>query len=82
MEASETPTQMTCEQAFERLDEIVAELDGASVERTKELLRHGKAIEKTLRSYLEDTERELKDIEAGESLPPYQIVADSPLLEG
>jgi exonuclease VII small subunit len=70
---SADPTRLTCEEAFARLDEIVERLEGASVEETKELLRHGRAIEKSLRGYLEDTERELKDIEAGENLPQYEI---------
>lgn len=72
------PTVLTCEEAFSRLDEIVEKLESASVEETKELLRHGRAIEKSLRSYLEDTERELKDIEAGENLPQYQIGSAAP----
>ena len=69
-------TQVTFEAGYDQLNEIVARLDeDVTVDEMVGLLRAGKGLEKALRDYLETKEGELQEIEAGENLPKYMIVA-------
>ena len=69
-------TQVTFEAGYNRLNAIVAQLDeNVTVDEMVGLLREGKGLEKALRDYLEAKEGELEQIEAGENLPEYMIVA-------
>jgi exodeoxyribonuclease VII small subunit len=68
--------QVTFEQGYDRLNEIVNRLDeNVTVDEMVALLREGKGLEKALRDYLDTKEGELEQIEAGENLPEYTIVA-------
>jgi len=69
-------SQVTFEQGYNRLNEIVARLDeDVPIDEMVALLREGKGLEKALRDYLEAKEGELEQIEAGQNLPEYAIVA-------
>jgi exodeoxyribonuclease VII small subunit len=72
-------TEITFEDGYEELKRIVARLDAedVSVHEMCELFARGKGLEKALRGYLETQQGKLEEIEAGENLPEFSIVAPS-----
>src|SRR3954453_10007950 len=74
-------TAVTFEDRYEQLKRIVTRLDAedVSVHESCELFAQGKGLEKALRGYLTEQKGKLDDIEAGEHLPKFRIVApDAP----
>jgi exodeoxyribonuclease VII small subunit len=71
--------QVTFERGYEDLKGIVARLDAedVSVHEMCELFARGKGLEKALRGYLTTQQGKLDEIEAGENLPEFAIVAPS-----
>lgn len=73
------PSKITFEDGYENLKQIVDRLghDDVPIHELFELLRRGKGLEKSLREYLETQEGELREIEAGNSIEAFEIVAPS-----
>jgi exodeoxyribonuclease VII small subunit len=74
----DTPiTEITFEDGYEELKRIVTRLDAedVSVHEMCELFARGKGLEKALRGYLDTQQGKLEEIEAGENLPEFSIVA-------
>ncbi|MEA2276828.1 MAG: hypothetical protein QOC78_1788 [Solirubrobacteraceae bacterium] len=71
--------EVTFEGGYEELKGIVARLDAedVSVHEMCELFARGKGLEKALRGYLTTQQGKLDEIEAGENLPEFAIVAPS-----
>lgn len=71
--------QITFEQGYEELKRIVARLDDPelAIHEMFEGFRRGKGLEKTLRAYLQEREGELADLEQGNNLAEFEIVAAS-----
>jgi exodeoxyribonuclease VII small subunit len=71
--------EITYEAGYEELKSIVARLDAedVSVHEMCELFARGKGLEKSLRAYLTTQQGKLDEIEAGENLPEFAIVAPS-----
>ena len=71
--------EVTFEDGYEELKGILGRLDAddVSVHETCELFATGKGYEKHLRAYLETQQGKLDEIEAGENLPEFRIVAPS-----
>ena len=71
--------EVTFEDGYDDLKDIVARLDAedVSVHEMCELFARGKGLEKALRTYLEAQKGKLDEIEAGENLPEFAIVAPS-----
>jgi exodeoxyribonuclease VII small subunit len=74
-----SPEQITFEQGYEELKGIVARLDDPElpIHEMFEGFRRGKGLEKTLRAYLQEREGELAELEAGDNLAEFEIVASS-----
>jgi exodeoxyribonuclease VII small subunit len=76
------PIKISFERGMARLEEISNELDAAdaSLDRTIELMREGKGLERALRGYLDRAAERLAAIERGEMQTMYEIVsiADPP----
>jgi exodeoxyribonuclease VII small subunit len=72
-------SDVTFEGGYEELKGIVARLDAedVSVHEMCELFARGKGLEKALRGYLTTQQGKLDEIEAGENLPEFAIVAPS-----
>jgi exodeoxyribonuclease VII small subunit len=72
-------TEVTFEAGYDELKTIVARLDAedVSVHEMCELFARGKGLEKALRGYLTTQQGKLDEIEAGENLPEFRIVAPS-----
>lgn len=72
-------TEITFEDGYEEVKRIVTRLDAedVSVHEMCELFARGKGLEKALRGYLETQQGKLEEIEAGENLPEFSIVAPS-----
>jgi exodeoxyribonuclease VII small subunit len=70
---------ITFEQGYEELKRIVARLDDPElpIHEMFEGFRRGKGLEKTLRAYLQEREGELAELEAGDNLAEFEIVAPS-----
>ncbi|HEY1458067.1 MAG TPA: exodeoxyribonuclease VII small subunit [Solirubrobacteraceae bacterium] len=70
---------ITFEQGYEELKSIVARLndEDISVHDMFEGFRRGKGLEQALRGYLTEREGELTEIEQGNNLPEFNIVAPS-----
>jgi exodeoxyribonuclease VII small subunit len=70
-------TAVTFEDGYEQLKGIVARLDAedVSVHESCELFAKGKGLEQALRTYLTEQKGKLDEIEAGEHLPEFRIVA-------
>ncbi|HEY8303545.1 MAG TPA: exodeoxyribonuclease VII small subunit [Solirubrobacteraceae bacterium] len=70
---------ITFEQGYEELKRIVARLDDPElpIHEMFEGFRRGKGLEKTLRAYLQEHEGEIAELEAGENLAEFEIVAPS-----
>jgi exodeoxyribonuclease VII small subunit len=77
--AAASPEQITFEQGYEELKAIVARLDEPElpVHEMFEAFRRGKGLEKTLRAYLQEREGELAELEEGNNLAEFEIVAPS-----
>jgi exodeoxyribonuclease VII small subunit len=77
--ADATATEVTFETGYEELKGIVTRLDAedVSVHEMCELFARGKGLEKALRGYLTAQQGKLDEIEAGENLPEFAIVAPS-----
>lgn len=75
-------TPITFENGLKRLEQIAGEIESEAVplERTLDLVREGRGIERALREYLEQCERELTDITAGDAPATHRVVA-SPMGE-
>jgi exodeoxyribonuclease VII small subunit len=73
------PEQITFEQGFEELTQILDSLEqgDVAVAETVEKCRRAKALEQALRGFLEDRRGELERIEAGAELPDIRISANS-----
>lgn len=71
--------QITFEQGYEELKSIVARLDDPElpIHEMFEGFRRGKGLEKTLRAYLQEREGELAELEEGNDLAEFEIVAPS-----
>jgi exodeoxyribonuclease VII small subunit len=71
--------QITFEQGYEELKGIVARLDDPElpIHELFEGFRRGKGLERTLRAYLQEREGELAELEAGNNLAEFEIVAPS-----
>jgi len=71
--------RITFEQGYEELKRIVARLDDPElpIHEMFEGFRRGKGLEKTLRAYLQEREGELADLEQGNNLAEFEIVASS-----
>ncbi len=77
--AEQSRNEVTFEDGYEELKRIVARLDAedVTVHEMCELFARGKGLERALRGYLETQKGKLDEIEAGENLPEYTIVAPS-----
>ncbi len=75
--ADAEPEKITFEDGYENLKQIVDRLgeDDVPIHELFDLLRRGKGLEKSLREYLETQEGELSEIEAGNSIESFEIVA-------
>jgi exodeoxyribonuclease VII small subunit len=73
------PEQITFEQGFEELTQILDSLEQGevAVAETVEKCRRAKALEHALRGFLDDRKGELERIEAGDQLPEILISASS-----
>jgi exodeoxyribonuclease VII small subunit len=78
-EDTQTREQITFEQGYEELKSIVARLDDPElpIHEMFEGFRRGKGLEKTLRAYLQEREGELAELEEGNNLAEFEIVAPS-----
>jgi exodeoxyribonuclease VII small subunit len=76
-------TEITFEDGYEELKRIVTRLDAedVSVHEMCELFARGKGLEKALRGYLDTQQGKLEEIEAGENLPEFTIIAPSTPLQ-
>jgi exodeoxyribonuclease VII small subunit len=74
-----SPEPITFEQGYEELKAIVARLDDPDlpIHELFEGFRRGKGLEQALRAYLQEREGELAELEAGNDLVEFQIVAPS-----
>jgi exodeoxyribonuclease VII small subunit len=79
LRAARVGEPITFEQGYEELKRIVARLDDPElpIHEMFEGFRRGKGLEKALRAYLEEREGELAELEAGDNLAEFQIVAPS-----
>ncbi len=70
---------ITFEEGYEELKSLVARLsdEDISVHEMFEGFRRGKGLERALRGYLTEREGELTEIEQGNNLPEFNIVAPS-----
>ena len=73
-------SEVTFEDGYEELKRIVTRLDAedVTVHEMCELFARGKGLERALRGYLERQKGKLDEIEAGENLPDFTIIAPSP----
>jgi exodeoxyribonuclease VII small subunit len=76
---SAAPERITFEQGYEELKRIVARLDDPElpIHEMFEGFRRGKGLEKALRAYLQEREGELAELEEGNNLAEFEIVASS-----
>jgi exodeoxyribonuclease VII small subunit len=70
---------ITFEKGYDELKSIVARLndEDVSVHEMFEGFRRGKGLEQALRAYLTEREGELTEIEQGNNLPEFNVVAPS-----
>jgi exodeoxyribonuclease VII small subunit len=78
-EGAEEREDITFEEGYEELKGIVARLgeEDVPVHEMFAGFRRGKGLEQALRGYLADREGELSEIEQGNNLPEFNIVAPS-----
>jgi exodeoxyribonuclease VII small subunit len=74
-----SPEPITFEQGYEELKAIVARLDDPDlpIHELFKGFRRGKGLEQALRAYLQEREGELAELEAGNDLVEFEIVAPS-----
>jgi exodeoxyribonuclease VII small subunit len=74
---------ITFEQGYEELKALTARLgeDNVPIEELLESFRRGRGLEKALSAYLTDREGELTEIESGNNLPVFNIIAPSAPVE-
>jgi exonuclease VII small subunit len=75
--APDAPVELSFGAAYERLQEVAAELSAdASMppERLIALLKEGKGLERALRDHLDRIEQEVRAIDEGEGATPFRIV--------
>jgi exodeoxyribonuclease VII small subunit len=79
LRAARVAEPITFEQGYEELKRIVARLDDPElpIHEMFEGFRRGKGLEKSLRAYLQEREGELAELEAGDNLAEFEIVAPS-----
>jgi exodeoxyribonuclease VII small subunit len=79
VEGARERERITFEQGYEELKGIVARLDDPElpIHEMFEGFRRGKGLEKTLRAYLQEREGELAELEQGNNLAEFEIVASS-----
>ena len=79
LRAARVAEPITFEQGYEELKRIVARLDDPElpIHEMFEGFRRGKGLEKALRAYLQEREGELAELEAGDNLAEFEIVAPS-----
>lgn len=73
-------TDITFEEGYEELKRIVERLEreeSIPVHEMVELYAKGKALDIELRRYLDEQEARIRQIESGEELPEYRVVAPS-----
>lgn len=72
-------SEVTYEDGLRRLEAIIGRLEDedVSVGEMMNLLREGKGLEQALRTYLDQCQGELAEIEAGRNLPEFQVIATS-----
>lgn len=70
-------SEVTYEDGLRRLETIIGRLESedVSVGEMMNLLREGKGLEQALRSYLDQCQGELAEIEAGRNLPEFTVIA-------
>jgi exodeoxyribonuclease VII small subunit len=75
--AETTATEVTFEDGYDELKRIVGRLDDdeVTVHEMCDLFARGKGLEAALRGYLSTQQGKLDEIEAGEDLPRFTIVA-------
>ena len=73
------PERITFEQGYEELKQIVARLDDPElpIHEMFDGFRRGKGLEQALRAYLHEREGELAELQAGNELVEFEIVAPS-----
>lgn len=79
LRAARVAEPITFEQGYEELKRIVARLDDPElpIHEMFDGFRRGKGLEKALRAYLQERQGELAELEAGDNLAEFQIVAPS-----
>lgn len=77
--AGRAPEPITFEQGYEELKAIVARLDDPDlpIHELFEGFRRGKGLEQALRAYLQEREGELAELQDGNDLVEFEIVAPS-----
>jgi hypothetical protein len=76
-----TPVELPFGAAYERLQEVAAELSADATmapERLIALLREGKGLERALRDHLDRLEQEVRAIDDGDGATPFRIVDAAP----
>lgn len=78
-ESARAPEPITFEQGYEELKAIVARLDDPDlpIHEMFEGFRRGKGLEQALRAYLQEREGELAELQDGNDLVEFEIVAPS-----
>jgi exodeoxyribonuclease VII small subunit len=73
------PQQITFEEGYERLKAIAARIDEEEVPVSElcELFAEGKGLERALSEYLESQQGRLEEIERGEGVATFQVIAAS-----
>jgi exodeoxyribonuclease VII small subunit len=78
-ESRRSPEPITFEQGYEELKAIVVRLDDPDlpIHEMFEGFRRGKGLEQALRAYLQEREGELAELQEGNDLVEFEIVAPS-----
>lgn len=80
-EPAAVPAELTFGAAYERLQEVAAELGADATmapDRLIALLREGKGLERALRDHLERVEQDVRAIEDGDGAVAFRIVDGAP----
>jgi exodeoxyribonuclease VII small subunit len=74
---------ITFEQGYEELKALTARLgeDNVPIDELLENFRRGRGLEQALSAYLTEREGELTEIESGNNLPVFNVVASSAPVE-
>ena len=73
------PTDITFEEGMTRLDAIVRQIEGGEVPiaQSIELVAEGKALERSLREYLDRCQEELSRVETDDGAARFRVIATS-----